>query len=65
MCTKIPELKSHAPPRPSQWTIAKIQQWLMDNPVSNAKDCAFILFAVDERISVAVRADVERNSTVS
>jgi hypothetical protein len=63
MCTKKPELKSHAPPHPSQWTIAKIQLWLLDNPVSDDNDCAFILSAVDERIDAAARADVERNNT--
>jgi hypothetical protein len=63
MCRKKLELKSFAPPHPSQWTIAKIQLWLLDNRVSDANNCAFILSADHERIDAAARADVERNNT--
>ena len=47
ICTKKPEseLKSHAPPPPSQLTIGKIQLWLLvlDNPVSDVNNCALML----------------------
>ena len=38
MCMMKPELKSHPPPRPSQWNISKSQMWLINNPVTNAVD---------------------------
>ncbi len=62
-CKNKPELKSHVPPRPSQWTLPKVQKWLMDNPVSDVGNCAFILSAIDDRVAAAARADAE-NATV-
>jgi hypothetical protein len=53
MCMTKPELRSQPPPRPSQWNISKAQMWLIDNPVSNAVDRAFIFSAIEEREEAA------------
>jgi hypothetical protein len=57
-----PELKPHAPPCPSQWNISKAQMWLIDNPVTNAEDRAFIFSAIEETIATGARATLERSS---
>ena len=64
-CALRIQSSSPAPPHPSQWNDAKIQLWLIDNPISDPDDCAFVLAAVDEHTNVAAWADVERNKTVS
>ena len=65
MCTKKPELKSHAPPHPSQWTLPKVQEWLMDNPVSDVNNHEFILSAIDDRVAAAARADAENDTVLT
>ncbi len=57
-----PELKSHAPPRPSQWNISKAQMWLIDNPVVSAEECAFLFSVIEERIDAEERAVLEKSS---
>ena len=62
MCMMKPEMKSQPPPRPSQWNISKAQMWLIDNPVTNAVDRAFIFSAVEERITANAKATLEKSS---
>ena len=43
-------------PRPSQWTVAKAMQWLVENPIVANDDVAFIKQTISHRIAVAERA---------
>ncbi len=62
MCMMKPELGSQATPRPSQWNISKAQMWLIDNPVTNAVDRAFIISAIEEREAAKAKATLEKSA---
>ena len=46
-------------PRPRQWNLAKIQEWLDQHPVDDAREITFLKVTVEERKQVAEKAGKE------
>ena len=61
-CSKIrvsPDAAGAKHPRPRQWNLAKIQEWLDKHPIDDAREITFLKVTVGERKQVAEQARKE------
>ena len=47
-------------PRPAQWPLKKVLQWLEDHPIDDSCDREYLFKAIDERVETAKAADAQR-----
>ncbi len=60
-CAASPEdTADKVAPRPAQWPLKKVLQWLEDHPIDNNSDREYLFKAIAERVETAKAADLER-----
>lgn len=61
MCAASPEeTADKVTPRPAQWPLKKVLQWLEDNPINDSCDREYLLNTINERVEAAKAADAQR-----
>jgi len=61
LCAASPEdTADKVAPRPAQWPLKKVLQWLEDHPINDSSDKEYLLQAIAERVEAAKAADLER-----
>ncbi len=61
MCAALPEgTADKVTPRPGQWPLKKVLQWLDDHPIGDSCDREYLLEAINKRVEAAKLADAQR-----
>ena len=61
LCAASPEdTADKVAPRPAQWPLKKVLQWLEDHPIDDSCDKESLHKAIDERVEMAKAADEQR-----
>ena len=61
LCAVSPEdTADKVTPRPAQWRLEKVLQWLDDHPINDSCDREYLFKAINERVETAKAADAQR-----
>jgi hypothetical protein len=61
MCAALSEdTADKVTPRPAQWSLRKVLQWLEDHPINNSCDREYLFKAIDKRVETAKTVDAQR-----